>query len=180
MKRTYQPSKRKRRNKHGFRARMKTKGGQNILRRRRRKGRAKLTPVWPLGHTSFPKTSRLKLASDFRDLIKSGRSFRGQGLAIYFRTSTTTESRLGILVSKRIFKRAVDRNRVKRAIREFYRKEKHHFSKPLDLVVRVLERRKYLKTKDLQEGLSQLFIKVSTWSIWLNYFCAKESASIKN
>jgi ribonuclease P protein component len=83
----------------------------------------------------FPKIYRVKKESEFRRIIEDGIRKRGKNL-ILFRLKGSEEEgqRFGIKISGGTLK-AVERNRIKRAIREVLRKNKSRFAKNESVVV---------------------------------------------
>ena len=72
---------------------------------------------------SFPRHRRLLTATDFNRVFKQRSfTFRHPTLRLIGRQSDLTEARLGLVVAKRVLPRAVDRNRVKRVLRERFRR----------------------------------------------------------
>jgi ribonuclease P protein component len=80
-----------------------------------------------MGNLGFPRHQRLTSRNDIQDLFKEGDSFMLFPFKVLARTNPTQSASHKILisVSKRNFKRAVDRNLIKRRIREAYRTNKH-------------------------------------------------------
>ena len=58
---------------------------------------------------------------DFVAVLRGGKLLRGNGMSVLLGDSVSGEARLGLIVPKRILQRAVDRNRVKRVLREWFR-----------------------------------------------------------
>ena len=113
MKRTYQPSNRKRKKAVGFRAKRKTKGGRKVLKRRRAKGRKKINK-----RLMKKKIVSLSKNEDFKSIL-GGKKISNKYLTIFFKKlSDKNTSSLNIsFVAKKKLGNAVTRNRIKRRLR---------------------------------------------------------------
>ncbi len=87
---------------------------------------------------SLPKSHRLHKADEFSAVIRFRCIATGDFLQIYAKPNNTNYSRLGLIVAKKVARRAVDRNRVKRLLREFFRVNQHsQVTLNMDWVIRL-------------------------------------------
>jgi ribonuclease P protein component len=104
----------------------------------------KVAHVWPFNRTlggveqTFARRYRLTKTDEFSSVFGFRRAIRGKLLMLHYlpRAACFSEARLGVVVGKKLLKRAVDRNKVKRVIREQFRCVRTHLP-PVDLVVRL-------------------------------------------
>ncbi len=82
---------------------------------------------------TFKKHERLRKQKEFERVFSHGRSIGGSTVAFYFLSNNLGYPRAGFIASKKVSKRAVDRNRAKRLMREVFRLNKHKL-KDYDIV----------------------------------------------
>ena len=85
------------------------------------------------GHT-LPKSERISGRSAIEGLLREGRYISSGCLRVCYKAGSTEVTRIMVSVPKKLFKRAVKRNAVKRRIREAYRLQKELLTKPLDVL----------------------------------------------
>ncbi len=87
---------------------------------------------------AFPRTARLTKRREFQEVYKTGLRVPGTLATIFVRPGATDEARLGITATRRVGN-AVVRNRLRRIVRESFRRHRHRM-KAWDLVVNVSPR----------------------------------------
>ena len=89
-------------------------------------------PVTPSGQT-FPREVRLLNAKQYSYVFADARRFGNQSFTLLVRLNDQSHPRLGLAIAKKSVKRAVDRNRIKRLLRESFRHKQHQLP-PIDII----------------------------------------------
>ena len=100
-------------------------------------------------------TVSIKKNRDFRFLYRKGKNAVTPVLAMYARKNKNTENRIGITVSTKVGK-AVVRNRVRRRIREAYRRNELRFATGVDIIVVARVRASEVAYSDIEKNLLKL------------------------
>ena len=109
----------------------------------------------------FPANNRLKKRNQFLTIQTKGLKARTDFFLLRYlkcgESSGSRNLRIGFTVSKKVSKKAVDRNRIKRHCREFFRLHKHKFKYSCDLVIIALQGSEELKSEKVNKELNRLF-----------------------
>jgi ribonuclease P protein component len=109
----------------------------------------------------LPRESRLRRPADFAALRSSSGRAGGRCFHLRYRDNALGHARLGLAISKRVSKRAVERNRIKRLLRESFRRVRHQLP-AVDLMVMAREQAAGMPGADLLTELDLLWKKLMT------------------
>lgn len=107
----------------------------------------------------FPPELRLRDAAAFRRVFAKPTRFGGNGFLILARTGRCNGPRLGLAISKRCANRAVDRNRLKRIVRESFRLRASQLP-AVDVVVLCTRDARQLPPARLRQTLEQAWERI--------------------
>ncbi len=110
---------------------------------------------------SFPRTSRLTCAADYRPVFQDNTRISDGCFTLLYKTreSAACKPRLGLAIAKKQLKRAVDRNRIKRLIRQSFRLHQNQLP-AVDVVVMVRGKILQLNNQQVFDRLHNLWGRI--------------------
>ncbi|MEA3453145.1 MAG: ribonuclease P protein component [Patescibacteria group bacterium] len=109
----------------------------------------------------LPLKHRLKKRKDFERAHKEGKGFKQDFLFLKVIENKLENTRIGIVVSTKIAKKATERNLIKRRIREIMRKRLEEIKPGLDIVIITLKGiNKETSFKEIEEVIDKLLLKI--------------------
>ncbi len=115
-----------------------------------------------VGQNGFDKSARLRTATDYRHVFERPVRRKNRRLSILVRHNNLGRARLGLAISKKSVPLAVDRNRVKRLIRETFRVEQARLA-AVDMVVMAQRSAGDAENHDLGRALCELWRAAKIW-----------------
>ena len=113
----------------------------------------------PVHKFTFSRKERLKKSGQFTRILRGGRRIRGRFLSVAYSTASQPVSRVGITVPKRILRKAHERNKMKRWVREIWRLEKGRIKQPVEVVIQMREKPEKLNYHIVREEALSLLEK---------------------
>ncbi len=106
------------------------------------------------------KENRISHEKDFDQVFKLGSSFYCKTIGIKVLNNDLGLSRLGVIVSTKVSKKAVVRNRIKRVLRDFFQKELQNIIESRDVIIITLPGIESLEKEEINAKLKEIFIKM--------------------
>ena len=109
---------------------------------------------------SFTKADRILKRGEYLALSKSGKKVQGTEFIAYFLPARHSHSRLGVTVTKKVGQ-AVERNRIKRIVREFFRINRHCLSGRWDINIIAKRQSAGIRSEKAYRSLQKIFELIS-------------------
>ena len=108
----------------------------------------------------FRPTQRLHRPAEFQQVYRAGRKFGNDFFSVAVGPSELPQARLGLSIAARTVGNAVQRNRIRRLVRESFRLQQHGIPR-VDIVIGARTRAREATSEELRQGLQQLWDRIS-------------------
>ncbi len=106
------------------------------------------------------KELKLRAPSSFQKVYKNAQRFRFKGLNLLVCKNELPYSRIGIVISKKQIPKAVDRNRIRRVVREYFRVNQHELAICFDFIFVVYSELEGVSNLEITKCLEVLWTKL--------------------